>query len=494
MAMHVCMLATEQNIIITPLDFAKKPTIASLLEGVLDSSSLKVYNIPNIEATGDLAGFPPFILHFLTERGEQPRDRWNVSRMLVAKKRLSPESLESAFKHIGERHDALRLTIVREANTWRGVVMDTPQKTLAFRTVLLSDLPRGERDNAMQEVAADCQKNVNLSCGPIAHMVLFDSGESQPQKLYFVVHHLMMDVISWKNFWFEFELAYLTLESGGRPSTPVPAVSFKTWTHTLKQIASSDVSVANVGKWLQQDWQATSEIPRDFDSDWTANTNSSADVVTFALSESETQALLRIGSHGVDLQIVLIGALAECLSNWQNNRLVFFDRLVHGRNVALQGCELSRTIGCLVSYAPTLLTFDSALPVSALISDIARQMETVDELGTNIELFRYYGLDEQALFETTQLPQAKVLLNYRGNIDAVFDQSSLFCQPYHIANLDHAPDGLRRYPLAISVDLVERRLTVRWVFSTRLHRKSTIERLGHEFKKFMVSIVNTELP
>jgi amino acid adenylation domain-containing protein/non-ribosomal peptide synthase protein (TIGR01720 family) len=494
MAMYVCMLANEQNINISPLDFAKKLTVAELLEETSDSSSLRVCSVPDVETTGYLAGFPPFILHFLTARGEQPSDRWNVSRILVAAKRLSHKSLERAFRHLGERHDALKLTITREAGTWKGIVVDTPEKTLAFRTVELSGLCPAEKEKAMRETAADCQKNINLGHGPIAHMILFDSGENEAQELYFVIHHLMMDVISWKNFWFEFERTYLTLEAGGRPSTSVPAVSFGSWTHTLQQIASSHATAANVEKWLHQDWQATTEIPRDFKNDWTANTNGSVGVVTSSLSEWETQALLRVGSYGVDLQTVLNAALANSLSNWQKNNVVFFDRLVHGRNVALQGYELSRTIGCLVSYAPTLLTIDSSLPVSVLISDVATQMNTVDELSTSTELYRYYGLNEKTLIKTAQLPQAKVLLNYRGNIDAVFDQSSLFSKAYHFANLDHDPDGLRRYAIAISADLVEGKLTIRWVFSTRLHRKETIESLGHEFRQFIVSVVNSELP
>jgi hypothetical protein len=303
----------------------------------------------------------------------------------------------------------------------------------------------------------------------------------------------MMDVISWKNFWFEFEQAYVTLEAGEVPSTRVPAVSFKTWTHTLEKIANAVTTVTNVKEWLRQDWPAVTEIPKDFNNDWTANINSSVDVVTFALSEGETQALLRIGTYGVDLQTALVGALSAALSKWQKNRVVFFDRLVHGRNVALPGCELSRTIGCLVSYAPTLITLDSALPTGAQILDIARQIEIMDELGTSIELFKYHGKDEKTLIRTRELPEAKVMLNYRGHIDAVFDKSSLFRQAYHFSNLDHNPNGLRRYPIAVSVDLAERRLAVKWVFSTRLHRKETIEGLSHEFSKFMTSIINHEL-
>jgi len=487
------MLAAEKSIRISPLDFAHRPTIASLLEDRPEDSSLKVYNVPDTSPTGTIAGFPPFVLHFLTDRGEQHRNRWNISRMLVATKHLSAKTLENALKHMGETHDALRLIIFQEEKVWKGIVLETPDKTLEFRTVSLAGLSKEEKGRVIQETAADSQEGISLSDGPIAHMILFDSGENQPQELYFVIHHLMMDVISWKNFWFEFEQTYVTLEKGDKPSKPISAVSFKSWTKTFEQIATSDTTVADVKKCLQHSWQKTSEIPKDLDNDWITNTNSSAAVVTFALSEQETYSLLHIGSYGIDLESVLIGALAKSLSNWQSNRWVFFDRLVHGRNVALPGWDLSRTIGCLVSYAPTLLSVDASLPAGALISDIARQMETIDQLGTSVELFRYYGLDKDILTRTSDLPAARVMLNYRGNIDGVFDKSSLFRHAYHLPNLDHDPNGLRRYPIAVAVDLIEKCLTIKWVFSKRLHRKETIERLSDDFSRFLVSIINREV-
>lgn len=493
MAMYICMLAGEKNIRISPLDFKIKPSIATLLEEASDASPVCPSNVPDINPTGAIAGFPPFILHFLTQRGEQPRDRWNVSRMLVAAERLSAKSLENALRLLGERHDALRLMIFREEEIWKGVVIESHEKSLAFNTVMLEGLSRDERARTIRETAASCQTNINLCNGPIAHMILFDSGIDEPQELYFVVHHLMMDVISWKNFWFEFEHAYNAIETGVGSSMPTPAISFRSWTHTFAQIANSEATIGNVEELLQHDWSATSEIPRDFNNDWTTNTNSSVAVESFTLSGSETQALIRIGSYGLDLESVLIGALARALSNWQGNRLVYFDRLVHGRNVALPGWDLSRTIGCLVSYAPTLISVNASLAPDILISEISTQMETMDELGTSIELFRYYGINEDILVRTRNLPVARVMLNYRGNIDAVFEKSSLFRNAYHFANLDHDPHGLRRYPIAVSVDMIAGKLTIKWVFSTRLHQKDTIERLSGEFSQFLVAIINRKL-
>ncbi len=489
-AMYISMLATEKGINVSPLDFQTQSTIVKLLEARQETTEKRRLAEKDEIQTRSMGGLSPFMLHFLTERGESKRDRWNVSRMLVAARRLSATLIERTLTHLGERHDALRLRIFNDGEIWGGEVLDSSEGTLRFSSFSLGGLSPEGRLRTIRVVAASCQKDINLKSGPIAHLVLFDSGESEPQELYFVVHHLMMDVISWKNFWFEFEMAYAAFEAGLTPSSSSRPISVREWSSSFGEVANSEATIAIVRNGLRRDWQKVREIPKDYDVEWTVNTNRSVSVVSSILSESQTQALLRIGSFGIELESVLIASLARSLSAWQGTELVHFDRLVHGRDVAPSGWDISRTIGCLVSYAPTLISVDANCPITLLLEHVTAQMESMDKFGKSIELFKYYGREQADVASAWSLPTARVMLNYRGDIDAVFDRSGLFAEAYNPADFDHDPDGMRRYPIAISVDVVGGCLKVSWVFSTSIHKADTIESLSKAFEESLVSVVD----
>ena len=89
----------------------------------------------------------------------------------------------------------------------------------------LSDVPTTKQAAAMAKVADNCQRELNLTNGPIACIVLFELGKGQPQELFFVVHHFAMDVVSWRTFWLEFESVYEQLEAGKDFTLPHSMVS-----------------------------------------------------------------------------------------------------------------------------------------------------------------------------------------------------------------------------------------------------------------------------
>ena len=155
-----------------------------------------------------------------------------------------------------------------------------------------------------------------------------------------------------------------------------------------------------------------------------------------------------------------------------------FDRLVHGRDVAAPGMDLSGTLGCLLSYAPTLLEIDPHATAEELLASVAGQMERLP--GGQVNFYKSLGRDPVLRSRLDALPQAEVLFNYRGRIDDVIDRSSLFRDPYNLGGLDHDPDNLRLYPLTISMDIVENRLEARFVYSRNLHERASVAAMSVE--------------
>ena len=489
-AMNVSMLAAEQGIQVSPLEMVEKPTIAALVAAGL-SQDLEVKSpVKNDRDFGSIPELPPFILQFLYERGSQTPHHWNISRILVVKQDLDWELVEKTFRYLGNRHDALRLQFQLEGDRWKAQVLETSEKTLACKTVDLSDLDPEKQDETIAEVAKACHREINLTNGPIAYMVLFDLGEMRPPELFFVVHHFSMDVISWKIFWLEFELVYQKLATGNEHPLSTSTTSFRTWTQSLQEYADSSAVETDVRQWIEKPWSQVPPLLKDLSGDRNSNTNGSARVVSFTLSEWQTETLMHSGTNEFDVEGILISSLATALSKWQKNSLVYLDRLVHGRNVGLSESDLSRTLGCLISYAPTLLEIDTQAKIGDLLLNVAQQMERQKDPSTSIDLYRYLGSQSTTVKNISELPRAEVLFNYRGNIDDVLERSNIFDSTKAIAGSDHDPNGLRQYPIAIAIDIVDRQLEVRCVYSSNIHKQESIEALCAEFLELIISIQN----
>ncbi len=485
LAMNLCMLAAENGITVSPSQLRNAPTIEKLIKTGMRRDPEEGRK-PYTPFSGILTHLPPFILRFLREAGPRTPDQWNISRMLVAKRRLSPQFLEAAFRHLGARHDAFRLQFRRDADRWQATVAPTPETTIAFRRVDLSGLPVSEQDTAIAACAKELQMTIRLNGGPIANMALFEMGENQPQKLFFIVHHFAMDVLSWRNFWLEFDSIYRRFESGGDTSIHAASTSFSEWTQILKPYSDSAEVEADARGWACQDWSHVARLKKDLNQDGAVNTNGSAQVVQFTLSEAETRWLLRNKREGFNAERIFIAGLSVALSRWQGSA-VYFDRLLHGRDIALPEMDLSGTIGCLISYAPTLLKIDNRKACEDILNDVSSQMDRFP--GNHINLYKYLGSNPALVERLNGLPEPEVLFNYRGATDDVIESGSLFGQTYTLPGMDHDPEKVRLYAIAIVIDLIKDRLEARFVFSANMHRRASIEALSFEMFNYIKAMI-----
>ena len=260
----------------------------------------------------------------------------------------------------------------------------------------------------------------------------------------------------------------------------------------MRQYADSFEVEANVQNWIGQSWSEVHSLPEDLSDESYLNTNDSAELVRFTLSKEETRAITR-GIFGFDVECILISAITFALGRWQNSGVVYFDRLVHSRNVGPEGCDFSRIIGCLLGYAPTLMKIDTQASVGDILHNVSEQIKHVGDSGTSIDLFRYLGSQPSLVERLQALPRAEVLFNYRGHVDSVIERSNLFEKTREIAGLDHNPKGLRQYPISIVLDIIDDRLELRFVYSTNLHKRENIDALCAEYTNFLRLFINRPL-
>ncbi|HLO67469.1 MAG TPA: amino acid adenylation domain-containing protein [Holophaga sp.] len=480
--MNVCMLAAERGILIAPGDLLRCPDLEALAAAAREETP----QAAPPAAAGPLPDLPPFILRFLHQPGSRNPDAWNISRVLVARRPLSPDLLEAAFLGMGDRHDALRLRVEHLEGGWRGRILPEAAPNLSFRTVNLADLPDTQQAAAMARHARECQAGMSLARGPLACMLLFELGPGRAQELFFIVHHFVMDVVSWRNFWLEFDAAYRRLEAG-RGALPPPPASFAAWASGLRAHVNAPGVVGEVEAWTRLDTAGVAPLPRDPGAGPGPNTNGSAQEVLATLPEGETLALARSRIPGATAERILLSALAFALARWQGTDTVLLDRLLHGRDAAPAGLDLSGTLGCFITYTPTLLRLDPDEPAGTILGRVSEQLDR--QPGNSVFLYRHLGSDPGLLGRLQAGPRPEVLFNHRGKVDDVVDLGALFHKPYNLPGLDHDPANLRPYPLSVSADINAGRLEVRFVYSANLHRRETLEAVSGDMLHFLRRIL-----
>ena len=71
---------------------------------------------------------------------------------------------------------------------------------------------------SIEEHSSLIQQSLDIEKGPLIKAVLFDCGSSRPQRLLIVIHHLMVDGVSWRILLEDLETVYTQLTKGEAPS------------------------------------------------------------------------------------------------------------------------------------------------------------------------------------------------------------------------------------------------------------------------------------
>ena len=195
----------------------------------------------------------------------------------------------------------------------------------------LSRLPRAEREAALESAAAGLQAGLNLDAGPLLRAALIDVGDPTTTYLLVVIHHLVVDAVSWRIFTEDLWNAYDQLVLGRDIQLPPKTTSFQLWSKRLTDYARSGALGQEVAYWRTLSHSTVCHLPTDFPGG--ANTAASASAVTVMLNAEETRALLQDIPKVYHTQIndVLLTALVRAIASWTGGNSVLVDLEGHGR-------------------------------------------------------------------------------------------------------------------------------------------------------------------
>ncbi|MEI5103119.1 amino acid adenylation domain-containing protein [Streptomyces sp. PmtG] len=354
-------------------------------------------------------------------------DRFAMSMVLELPAGIDEQGLAATLDAVLDRHDLLRARLVPGDELSLDV---RPAGAVRAADLIHRVACDGRWDDPSALAAAKTELDAALDrldprAGTMADFVWF-AAESGAGRLLVVLHHLVVDGVSWRILMSDLAEAWQQVRSGKAPELPAVGTSARRWASALQDEAFSEQREAELAYW--QETLESSNAPlgaRAFDP--AVDVWSTVETVQVELPAEVTEAVLTklpaaFKGTGTD---VLLAALALAVNRWSGADRSTLVRLEgHGREEdVVPGADLSRTVGWFTSMYPAkvdvrevdvaeVLTGGAA--AAKAIKLVKEQLRGVPDKGVGYGLLRYLNPETSTQLAEYAAPQ--IGFNYLGRI------------------------------------------------------------------------------
>jgi amino acid adenylation domain-containing protein/non-ribosomal peptide synthase protein (TIGR01720 family) len=478
LSLQVIARANQSGLRLTVQQLFQHQTIAELAEAAEPGGRSTTL------AIGGAAPLTP-MQHWLFEHVAERPDHFNQSVLLVVKPGTNLRMLRQAVEAVAAHHPVLDTRFTCEEGQRQQVQSDEPVIT-PLNSIDLSTLGNPER--AMGEIAARLQASLSIENGPLMRAVSFELGVETGGRLLLIIHHLVVDGVSWRILLEDLQIAYAQLRAGEIVRLPAPTASFGQWAYRLAEYAGSEMLAAERDYWLAGRWHGIRPLPRESAGD---NTRASEQNVAEELDREQTRVLLEDVPklYRTQLQGTLLSAVVDAICEWTGEDQVLIELEGHGREEIFPDLDVSRTVGWFTSIVPVLLRRSRGARTDERLREIREQLQLLPRHGVGYGILRYLSPEAELRQALAGLPQAEILFNYLGQLDQVLDPASFLGPATEATGPEQSLSNRRSHPLEISAAVANGRLSISWRYSRNLHRRETIERLSQTVRRTLDRII-----
>ncbi len=461
-SIQVVSRARQAGIRLSPRDLFQYQSVRSLaLVATLDTHSA----VDQGPVSGEVRLLPVQALFF-----EQPmavREHWNQSLLLTPREPLNAPWLEAALTHVLNHHDALRLRFSHGAEGWQQVHGPLVESADLWQRTVTSD----------EQLTAACdeaQRSLDLETGPLLRALLVNMADGS-QRLSLIIHHLVVDGVSWRVLLEDVQHAYEQLASASRVALPAKTSAYQTWAERLAgQAPRFDAQRAY---WKDQQSHAV-ELPCDRPDGGLQNVHGQK--IEWRLGADLTRQLLQQAPTAYRTQVndLLLTALARTISRWTGQPDTLIQLEGHGREDLFDDVDLTRTVGWFTSLFPVNLT--SADDLDGSIKTIKEQLRAVPDKGLGYGVLRYLA-EPSVGAELAALVQPRITFNYLGQFDRQFDDNALLVPATESGGTAQDQQAPLANWLTVEGQVYGGELALSWGFSREMFDAATIQRLADDY-------------
>ncbi|MFL6966766.1 non-ribosomal peptide synthase/polyketide synthase [Pseudomonas alvandae] len=429
----------------------------------------------------------PFQQLFFEQAMAEPH-HWNQSVLLKGVRALHAGHLEQALQALVEHHDALRLAFTHEDGAWiaRHKTL-IEQRSLWQHSPLLWTAEVADAQ-ALEGLAERAQRSLELDSGALLRGVLATLADGS-QRLLLVIHHLVVDGVSWRVLLEDLQRAYDQLQAGQTPTLPAKTTSAQAWAQRLQIHAGSATLQGQVAYWQAQLEGARHDLPCDHPGSDLRRCHGAQ--VQTRLDKALTRRLLQQAPAAYRTQVndLLLTALARVIGRWTAQASTLIQLEGHGREALFDDLDLSRSVGWFTSLFPVRLTPTATAEGS--IKAIKEQLRAIPDKGLGFGVLRYLG-DEPTRRALAALPVPRITFNYLGQFDSGFNTEAdgLFVPASESAGAAQSPLAPLDNWLTLNGSVYAGELSIDWTFSTQMFDEATIQALAVDYARELQDLID----
>ena len=482
-ALQIVAKANQAGLKLTPRHVLEQQNIAELASVVGTTTRIE-------PEQGVVTGPVPLtpIQHWFFEKNLAEPHHFNQSVLLEELQPVDPSVFREAIRHVLEHHDALRLRYLREEAGWSQYIAD-PADKVRIDQMDLSSVSRVEQGAAIEAAAAEFQGSLDLVEGPLFRVAHLNLGPNRGGRWLIVIHHLAVDVVSWRFLLEDIQAAYQALKDQRGFSLPPKTLSFRQWSEHLSAYAQLPAVEQELHYWSSMGEKREASLPVDFPEG--ANTFGSIEEVSSSLTREETQVLLQQARAAYNTQVdeLLLTATVQTFSTWTKQTSLMLEMEDHGREEFIEGIDVSRTLGWFTTNYPVTLQLEAGLAPGEAIKVIKDQLRTIPNNGMNCGVLRYLNEDPKLAQQLRRIPPAEVGVLYLGAVDQTDSRSTIFRKAKKSPGSGHSPESWRPHLLEITASVDSEQLTISMMFSHNVHQRNTAQALTQDLIQSLRSLI-----
>ncbi|NMN94232.1 amino acid adenylation domain-containing protein [Antrihabitans stalactiti] len=355
-------------------------------------------------------------------------DRFSQSVLLPLPPGVDEVNLAGAVQALLDHHDMLRSRLINDADTGWHIVVE-PVRTIDATTLV--EHVRAGADEDIDVVAdRELQRAADLldpGSGAVARFVWIDR-DGADGFFWMVLHHLVVDGVSWRILLPDLATAWTQFISGQQPSLQPVATSFRRWAHGQRDSELLAARAAELPTW-QRMLETEDPALGARAMDPTVDVHSTMKQLQTTIPSKVASVLLTTVPErfhcGAD--DALLTGLAMAVMRWRRDRGVDTTKTLitlegHGREEAIvPGADIARTVGWFTSVYPMALdlsaiylddAFAGGPGAGASIKAIKEQLRSVPDRGVGYGMLRYLDPEAGPLLAVGPTPQ--ISFNYLG--------------------------------------------------------------------------------
>ncbi|MGX5439997.1 non-ribosomal peptide synthase/polyketide synthase [Bacillus thuringiensis] len=413
--------------------------------------------------------------------GKEDVNHYNHAVMLYRKDGFREGMVQEVMEAIFTHHDALRM-IYKEENdevlqSNRGV--EKNQFDFYVYDVSREDNP----EEKIQELATILQKKIDIQEGPLVNVAQFKTNGGD--HLLLIIHHLVVDGISWRILFEDFALGYSQLMKGEQVAFYPKTTSFKEYASQLNEYAKSEKLAREKQYWVDTLKENVNFLERKEDVGQFRYEDS--DTFSTALEKEETSRLLRETNQAYHTEIndLLISALLVAIRKVTGENKIRLSLEGHGREQVIKSIDISRTVGWFTTKYPVYINLGDEKDLSMTIKTVKESLRRIPNKGIGYGVLKHLSGD-QDLWNVEQPP---ILFNYLGQMDGDLN-NTVFSSSWISAGESIGGKHTRENPMEMNAVVLDGKLTIDTTYNTKVYAKDVVIEFTEAYKEALRAVIN----